>query len=186
MLFGASTLEELRVLTFSPLSATIINTYVRGDFDNDACPASSYALCSPPQVQTFPSDTVPVTVSVIDQTTRTGINGCSVKAWYVNSMIGDHPPEYPERFAHRLIAEGGTNGTGAFTFPWGADPFTGNETMLIRSNIARLVKVSCSGYEPNGDWISAFDLQAGLMMPNGGQDNDFRYPGKMIIEMKRL
>ncbi len=41
-------------------------------------------------------------------------------------------------------------------------------------------------YAPGGDWLTVFDLQAAKVMPGGGVEGDFRYDGKLVIELDPL
>ena len=83
------------------------------------------------------------------------------------------------------VRTGITDAAGRWTGLWNGDS-TLNYPPHSSISAARLAKVQCPGYQPAADWITTFDLQAGMIMPSGGVVGDYRYPGKWNIEVQKV
>lgn len=118
-----------------------------------------------------PSDAIkkasqPVVVRVIDRDSRLPVSSCKVGA-YRQAMVN----------SSYVIAEAKTNATGLVRFDIGqeVDGTMGKRFALFKAN--------CTGYEPIGDAISKFDLEA-RYVNNGGQNGDFRFNGTIVLEAR--
>ncbi|MBU1910914.1 FG-GAP repeat protein, partial [Patescibacteria group bacterium] len=148
---------------FTPLGSTIINK-TANDTDLSLCPgATQHMTCSAFNVSS--GEKVPI--EVVDDQTKKPIPGCSLKIFKLNSSNSKKI---------ELLESPEIGDQGSYVHTWIGIPHSS-------TNMARLVKAYCPGYQPGGEWISVFDLQAGKVMPNGGEEGDFHFDGVLTIEL---
>ncbi len=171
MLGGAASADFMGLAKFSPMSSYIINKSATGEGGFNRC--TSYPFC--------PSILVPnnfdITVEILDRITKAPVQNCQIRLFNLESPPTPNPMQTP-------VQTGMTGMDGRWSGPWSTGKLV---TISPHSsvNAARLAKVQCPGYAPAADWLTSFDLQAGILMPNGGVAGDYRYPGKWLIEVQK-
>lgn len=150
---------------FSPLSSTMIEMVASGDiFTTCGQTLFLFSHCFPLQAD----DSRVVNVVLEDQSTTEPIAGCEVEAYrHTASADGSF-----------FITSSVTNASGTALLDLGNNLRHSNNDLLV------FFKATCDSYAPAGDALSTFDLQAGLLMPNGGAVGDFHYSGNITIHLE--
>lgn len=107
-----------------------------------------------------------INIKVLDLNTNTPIENCLVDVYNAGShKVGEK------------IYSGFTDNSGKYTLK--------NKISHGSAEIMNVFKVYCDGYEPAGDALSVFDLQA-FLFNQGGSIGDFHYDGELEIYARRL
>ena len=153
-------------MQFSPLSSSIINA-TANDSDLALCDSPNPLLCDAHNVRSGTQ----VPIKVTDGQTGSPISGCSLKIYKVDAGS----PKF------ELLEGPEISANGTYIYTW----LGASGSLHASTNMVRLVKASCPGYKPGGEWISVFDLQAAKVLPDGGEEGDFHFRGALTIELAR-
>ena len=180
MISGVSyeVLDTLEVIKFSPLASEIINRAAYGkDFTDQSC-IYGPRFCDGVQVPPMKYHLTKINVEVRDKLDMKPIENCNIKVFDVayDNKVDD--------YIHEKLFDRKTDKEGMLSFPWFLDTETFDSPHTrSRTSMLRLVKANCPNYQGSGEWISVFDVQASHIFPHGGFDDDFKYRGRILLEM---